>query len=737
MIGHPDTNRTDALQVYVCTAWGLEEVRGRDARATMRCATMRCVAMLCVVLLLAVSGYASVFTDYDEGRYSAAVAQLEQLKQKDPVAYLSLPYPLLHARTLRLSGDLPAAAQMYEGLSGSPALARFTYLPLARIHRELQHPDRAVAAYQSYLRDPKAADYVLAAHEALKYCVEQNKADSLSAVAQLVQKNSATHRLGQFYLAKSYLLRKENALARSLLLSLLRGKSDDVTNLALSELDRLDGNSLSDADRITRGTLAYHAWNFPLAIKYLEPVAVKAIEHSYFYARSLFFEGRLEESKKAYQVAIGLWPEHAMARTCMYQYANVCLRSGDYETAERLLAKLRSSSKDTLESAAYKTVHALRSQSKLDEALAAIEPYCRSKYLSQRSKAIFLRARIYFQGGRYRETLTDLRQLSLSQSGLNSREVTYWKAITLEKLNQAEEAQSIYRSLAEGQDYPAILAAEKLPAAPSKTAENDSFRLCRLPGPEQRAAVEADYASGNLLAAFLYLHLYEEASELLGSIGNGTWVLLDVDPKNRAERYLAITYLAGLGKRFSTATYYSELFFKAVPRSQSSEKLPVPVLKALFPLPYREEVMRYTGERGLDPFFVLAIMKQESKFKQFARSQSFAFGLMQLIPPTATRLASSLGWQEFSMDRLYEPEVSINLGTRFLADMVAKFGNRIDVIAAGYNSGEANVKRWLDSTSGTEPMEFFSNIDLPETRNYVMLVRSNYDWYRRVYGNAP
>jgi peptidoglycan lytic transglycosylase len=79
--------------------------------------------------------------------------------------------------------------------------------------------------------------------------------------------------------------------------------------------------------------------------------------------------------------------------------------------------------------------------------------------------------------------------------------------------------------------------------------------------------------------------------------------------------------------------------------------------------------------------------------------------------------------------------MNINLGTRYLQEMVKKFGERPEVIAASYNSGESNVQRWLACTSSNEVMEFFSNIDLAETKDYVAQVTTTYDWYRRIYKN--
>lgn len=699
----------------------------------MRTASKFTLLLVLFPLLLSANTFLPL---YDAGDYKTAAQQLQKLKEQDPVEYISLPYALLHAKSLHLAGDLPGARIIYEELAASPRFAPYCLLPLARIYAGLEETSKAIASYQSYLRNTKYPDYLLVSLEALNYCMSKKHSEGLLATAQIVQKNSATHRTGQFYVAQSYRLRDEDALARSLLLSLLQTKkADDITNRSLSELDSIDGNKLSEADRSYRGRLAYDAWNFELAVKYLTPLATQDMEYSYYLARSLFFQGRLEEAKKVFQVALGLWPDHKLARTCMYQYANVCLRSGDYETAEKILAKLKSKSTGTLESSVYKTIHALRSQSKLEEALKVIEPYCNARSAVERNKAIFLRARIYFQSGKYREALTDFSLVAKSPTGINSREVLFWKALTLEKLEQPAEAVPIFKELATGHDYIAILAGERHPAAPTAPVQGADYPLCRLPADDQKEEVQAIYESGEMQPALLYLHLYPEAAKEITNMSNRSWELLEIDPRNRLQRFLGICYLAGLGGNYATATYYSELFLKALPKSVSAEELPQDILKALFPLPYKEKVDKFSSERNLDPFLVLAIMKQESKFKQFARSGSFALGLMQLIPPTAIKIAGSLGLSDFNLEQLYQPETNINLGTKFLQDMVDKYGNRIEVIAAGYNSGEANVSRWLDSTSTDEAIDFFSNIDLPETRNYVMLVKTHYDWYRRVYGS--
>jgi len=254
-----------------------------------------------------------------------------------------------------------------------------------------------------------------------------------------------------------------------------------------------------------------------------------------------------------------------------------------------------------------------------------------------------------------------------------------------------------------------------------------------LPGPENLSVIQDLYSKDDVVPALLYLRMYDEASNDLQAITDQTWTLLNVNIKDRQQKYLTLAYLAGLGENFGAATYYSELFVKSVPDRNAIYAAPEEVRRALFPMPYYEPVYRFSIQRNLDPFLVLAIMRQESKFKRFARSPAFARGLMQLIPSTATRLASDVGLKGFSVEHLYLPEVNINLGTRYIQEIIQRFGRQLEVIAAGYNSGESNVQRWLDCTTTHEAFEFFSNIDLPETKTYVMIVRGNYESYKRTY----
>ena len=133
---------------------------------------------------------------------------------------------------------------------------------------------------------------------------------------------------------------------------------------------------------------------------------------------------------------------------------------------------------------------------------------------------------------------------------------------------------------------------------------------------------------------------------------------------------------------------------------------------------------------GFDPLLAWAIMKQESAFQPACYSTAGARGLIQMIPSTSEYVALENGWEDYSPDRLYRPEVSLEYGISYLSG-VAEDLEHLHVTLAGYNGGPHNAMRW----GGTEvpPEMFFSRITFNETKRYAEIVAHNYDVYRAIY----
>jgi soluble lytic murein transglycosylase len=113
-------------------------------------------------------------------------------------------------------------------------------------------------------------------------------------------------------------------------------------------------------------------------------------------------------------------------------------------------------------------------------------------------------------------------------------------------------------------------------------------------------------------------------------------------------------------------------------------------------------------------------MRRESFFDQDVVSLAGAYGLMQLLPKTAGRVASGLGMADPSPSSLFVPSLNVRLGSTYLAQLREESdGNWIRALAS-YNAGETNGARWEARVpEDMDPAVGIFLISYTETRSYV------------------
>ncbi len=153
----------------------------------------------------------------------------------------------------------------------------------------------------------------------------------------------------------------------------------------------------------------------------------------------------------------------------------------------------------------------------------------------------------------------------------------------------------------------------------------------------------------------------------------------------------------------------------------------------LFPLPWWSAVKAEAQRYGLDPYLMAALIRQESAFDPGAVSRARAYGLMQLLPSTARRVARQLGRGGLSNAELFDPETNIELGARYLHDTLQRYEGKLEYALASYNAGPLRVDTWLAQNSYRDVPEFIESIPFTETREYVQAVIRNSAVYRRLY----
>jgi soluble lytic murein transglycosylase len=161
-------------------------------------------------------------------------------------------------------------------------------------------------------------------------------------------------------------------------------------------------------------------------------------------------------------------------------------------------------------------------------------------------------------------------------------------------------------------------------------------------------------------------------------------------------------------------------------------ELPRQVWLAAYALPFQSSIRKWSEHAAVDPMLVAGLIRQESAFEPEAHSGANAFGLMQLLPTTARRLAKQAGIG-YAHARLVDPDYNVRLGTLYVAGLQKQFGN-VESALAAYNAGEDRVASWTAGQNYREPAEFVESIPFTETRQYVQIVTRNADIYRRLYG---
>lgn len=133
-----------------------------------------------------------------------------------------------------------------------------------------------------------------------------------------------------------------------------------------------------------------------------------------------------------------------------------------------------------------------------------------------------------------------------------------------------------------------------------------------------------------------------------------------------------------------------------------------------YPVAYSEYISKYASENELDPYLVMALIKQESNYVADARSP-YAGGLMQLTEATAEEYGKKLGLENFNY---MDPETNIKIGCYVLKSLINRY-DVIDTALAAYNAGLGNVDEWLDNPQYSSDGVTLDYIPFSETRHYI------------------
>ena len=352
------------------------------------------------------------------------------------------------------------------------------------------------------------------------------------------------------------------------------------------------------------------------------------------------------------------------------------------------------------------------------------------------AQAQFDLAWLAHEGKNFQESsklLTEHLAYYVDKNNDNRGRAGYWAARDSERAGKLAEARALYQAMLGRYDanWYGYLAKQRLDAmsnAPQKTFAPDSV---------------VGLAIANLQTVTVAEETAGQAEEMrigkadqLNNIGVDEWALEELNEAaspspNSPKVNLAIAQvyrsqddnvraLNALRKSFPD---YSQMKPEEMTRAEWD---------VFYPLAHWDIIVQESRTRNLDPFQVAGLIRQETIFTTRAKSHANAYGLMQVLVPTARLTAQKYGVNRaITAEALYEPRLNIQLGTSYLRDQIDKFG-RIEYVAAAYNAGPHRAAQWLTSLPA-DIDEWAEAVPFRETRGYIQGVVRNRLQYQRLY----
>jgi len=660
----------------------------------------------------------------DSGQYARAHRLLQRLPTEDlSIEEVARSQFQLALCERQLSEPARAYARLRDLSNALPALEEYRQFWMARSLEDMRETDAAVSAYQDFL--------IACKNPLLKRTARQHLASLYRKDGRLTQAielyqlqlrdygDMAAQAL--YLMAHTFLEAKQKDQAHDKLITLMEDypKSNQALKAAIEIEGPLDARAAyavaatyhshkryADASKRLRRFVRLHPRNQRLTDAYYMLGSAQLGSGQYDNALKTFQKtidqyglpsalyriagiyvrlNREREAIATYESFASRFPQHSLADDALWQAAKSAERNNHFAVAERLYRQL-------------------------------VENHPESKYRDEAGWSIGF---TFYCREEYGKALVVFKRLSgMAEEPHIADQSLYWAGKAAAQLGHGVESQSYYRRAAAGfpRSYYSTRAVKLGYSDPANLQKRPPLALHRpaaidhIEGPEHLEHGDALYALGLRQMA---------RSEMLQAEKRNSGQLENL--KLIRDRYEALGFL-------DRAVRLSMRIF--VQDNKRNEWYHI------YPNYYWEQILTSASEAKVDPYLVLSVIRQESTFNEGATSRAGALGLMQIMPHTGKTLAQTLGIRRFKRTSLYDPEVSIRLGSYFLGDQVRQFTEGpaaemgFELGLAAYNAGPHNARQWLERFPHDDADAFVERIPFKETRLYVKLVLRNYAIYK-------
>ncbi len=269
----------------------------------------------------------------------------------------------------------------------------------------------------------------------------------------------------------------------------------------------------------------------------------------------------------------------------------------------------------------------------------------------------------------------------------------YWGARAMQAAGKNDQANQTLMALAQQRSYYGFMAADALAlpyAFSHRDTPADELILEELAGKQEL------FRAGELFATGLYTR------------GRLEWdaVIRQLSPTQQVQASILAHRMGWHSRAIATAArqrLYDDLELR-------------------YPPAFFELFKASSDQAGISLDWAMGIARSESLFMPDVKSPAGALGLMQLMPATGAATAREFQIRYTSSGSLLDPDTNIQLGTRYLAKMQARFGSHLVLSTAAYNAGPNRVSSWLPATGSVPADIWIETLPYRETRNYVRRV---------------
>ena len=426
-------------------------------------------------------------------------------------------------------------------------------------------------------------------------------------------------------------------------------------------------------------------------------------------AATLAAMGEDKAAVKTYQDLAAFFPADALAPKALWQAARLLETTGKYTEAARLYQELQTTfpAFENADEALWRAGLAHYREGDREKAAAnwqaLLDKYPKSEY---RAKSLYWLGKVTTKGDYWDQLVAAyphhyyalrVKQIQTGASFTASRFIT--TAIEAPPWDTAQASAEIEDWLRTWTQGPADMDLLTLPVTITQ---------------------RPDFQRGQ---ALLSIGLRREALESLDQVRAAFWQ--EPAPLAQLALFFREQGLYGLAAR--AASRLVDLWTRG-----TIHTAPPAVQRLAYPLVYTDLLSAEAQAHGLDPLLLAALIRQESLFEPAAESYAGARGLGQVMPATGEGIARSLGLDEFELDDLYRPFISIKFGAYYLAVQMKRFDQRLLAALAAYNGGPGNTIRWLEAADNDLDL-FVEVITANQSRIYLQRVYEQYLFYERLY----